>query len=66
MKILRIKDVISKVSLSQSTVYKLVALGDFPKPISLAPNRVGWVESEVEEWLAEKIAARIAPTPKPE
>lgn len=66
MKILRIKDVISKVSLGQSTIYRMIAQGDFPKPIPLAPNRVGWVESEINEWLAERAAMRMTSTPEPE
>lgn len=66
MKILRIKEVIGKVSLAQSTIYRMVADGDFPKPIPLAPNRVGWVESEIEDWLAEKAAMRMPPASKPE
>ena len=66
MQVLRIKDVISKGSLGQSTIYRMVAQGTFPKPFPLAPGRVGWGESEIEEWLAEKAATRMASLPKPE
>ncbi|MBK7469673.1 MAG: AlpA family phage regulatory protein [Betaproteobacteria bacterium] len=30
----------------------------FPKRVQLGPSRVGWVESEVEDWLKERIAKR--------
>ena len=30
----------------------------FPKRVQLGVNRVGWVETEIDEWLAEKLAAR--------
>lgn len=32
--------------------------GLFPKRIRLGPNAVGWLESEVRVWLAERIAER--------
>ena len=33
----------------------------FPKPIRLGSQAVGWVESEIEEWLTEQIAkSRLA------
>jgi prophage regulatory protein len=32
--------------------------GEFPSPITLSPKRVAWVESEVDDWLAERIALR--------
>lgn len=63
MKALRIKDVIDKVSLSQSTIYKMISQGEFPKPFPLGPARVAWIESEIDEWLTEKAAARRAPRP---
>jgi prophage regulatory protein len=35
-----------------------VAAGEFPKPITLGSGRaVGWIESEVQEWLAEQVKA---------
>lgn len=34
--------------------------GSFPKRIRLGPNAVGWLESEVRAWLAERIAERDA------
>lgn len=58
MKALKIKDVVEKVSLGQSTVYKMVAAGEFPRPFQIAPNRVAWVESEIDAWLTERAASR--------
>jgi prophage regulatory protein len=36
----------------------LVAAGKFPRPIELSVARIAWVESEVDDWLAAKLAAR--------
>lgn len=58
MRILRLKDVIEKTGLARSTIYKYLDAGTFPKPIPLGGRSVGWVDSEVHEWIAEKIENR--------
>lgn len=50
--ILRRKQVESRTGLSRSTIYLRMQNGTFPKPIRLGPRAVGWVESEIENWLA--------------
>jgi prophage regulatory protein len=30
----------------------------FPRRVTLGEHRIGWVESEIDEWLAAKLAAR--------
>ena len=44
---------------------RLIKAGKFPPPIALGDNRVGWIESEIEDWLLECIAARDAALAKP-
>ncbi|MGF6984726.1 prophage regulatory protein [Paraburkholderia atlantica] len=47
--------------LGQSTLYRLIQLGQFPRPIALGVGaRVAWRQSEVERWIAERIAAAQA------
>ncbi|MNF63729.1 Prophage CP4-57 regulatory protein (AlpA) [compost metagenome] len=58
MKILRLKDVIDITGLSRSTLYLYIAEGRFPKPVSLGDRCVGWVESEVHDWILARIAER--------
>lgn len=58
MKILRLKDVIDITGLARSTIYKLISQRDFPKPVSLGDRCVGWVESEVHDWILARIAER--------
>ncbi|MDR3774552.1 MAG: AlpA family transcriptional regulator [Terracidiphilus sp.] len=53
--ILRLPAVKTRTGLSRSTIYLRVAEGRFPKPISLGARAVGWVDAEVEEWLASQI-----------
>ena len=53
--ILRLPDVINRTGLSRSSIYLRVSNDEFPKAISLGGRAVGWLESEIEEWLAEKV-----------
>ncbi|KAF1062779.1 AlpA family phage regulatory protein [Burkholderia gladioli] len=62
MKALRIKDVAAKIGLGQSTIYRLVAQGAFPKPFEIMPKRNAWHEEDIDGWLAER-AGRDQPAP---
>jgi prophage regulatory protein len=53
--ILRLPAVKTRTGLSRSTIYLRVADGSFPRPISLGARAVGWVESDVEDWISRKI-----------
>ena len=57
-RIIRWPKVHNKVDLCRSHVHKLVSQGLFPAPIKLTPNgrASGWVESEVNEWLEQRIS----------
>ena len=53
--IYRLPDVIARTGLSRSAIYDLAAKGQFPQQINLGPRTVGWVESEVMEWIEARI-----------
>ncbi|ANA32271.1 hypothetical protein R82526_01544 [Ralstonia mannitolilytica] len=66
MKAINIKQVAEKVSLGQSTLYRMIAEGKFPKPFLLAGNQKRWLEEDIDAWLAEKAgkpSPRAAATP---
>jgi prophage regulatory protein len=54
-KILRLPTVLDRTGLSRSSVYLRVTEGRFPRPVSLGARAVGWIETEVEEWIAHQI-----------
>jgi prophage regulatory protein len=56
--ILRRKQVQARTGLARSTIYQHIQAGTFPRPVQLGPRAVGWLESEVSEWIAERV--RIA------
>jgi len=58
MRIIRLKEVIDSTGLSRSTLYKYIGEGTFPKPVSLGDRCVGWVDSEVHDWILAKIEER--------
>ncbi len=55
-KILRLPAVIERTGLPKSTVYLRISQGTFPRPIALGFRTVGWLESEVEEWIGARVA----------
>ena len=63
--ILRLPEVMSSTGLSRSTIYLRMAQGRFPAPISLGGRAVGWIDSEVDAWLANQIAESRGLTSKP-
>lgn len=60
LEILRLPEVKARVGLSRSAIYRLLSLGDFPRPVQLGARSVGWIEDEVEQWLESRAAARSA------
>ena len=56
-RVLRLPRVQARTGLSRSTIYMRVAHGSFPKPVRLGARAIGWIESEVDAWIREQIAA---------
>ena len=63
--IIRRKQLEARTSLSRSTIYAKMRKNPkrpsdfdptFPKPISMGAKAVGWIEAEVEAWLAARVA----------
>lgn len=54
-KILRLKEVKTRTGLGRSTIYLRIAQGRFPKSIALGERAVGWLESDLDEWINERI-----------
>ena len=56
-RVLRLPRVQTSTGLARSTIYVRVADGSFPQPIRLGARTVGWIESEVDQWIQDQIAA---------
>ncbi|WP_377110115.1 AlpA family transcriptional regulator [Pseudoalteromonas sp. R86517] len=58
MRLIKLKEVIEKTSLGRSTIYEFMTKGTFPKQISLGAKSVAWLESEVDDWIEDKVRGR--------
>jgi prophage regulatory protein len=56
------RDVKSLVTYSFAHTARLEAMGQFPKRVRLGTGRVAYVESEIQDWIDQRIAARDAHT----
>lgn len=56
-KILKISDLKSITGLSRSSIYRASADGSFPRPIKLGQRSSGWLKSEIDDWLTERVSA---------
>ena len=50
-RLLRFPMVQARIPYSHSTIYLLIKLGKFPKPVSLGGRAVAWKESSINEWI---------------
>jgi prophage regulatory protein len=53
--ILRLRDVLRRLSISRSSLYALIKAGKFNQPISLGPRSVGWLESDVTDFITKRV-----------
>lgn len=53
--ILRRKAVETRTGLSRSSLYEAMAKGRFPKPVRIGSRAVGWLESEIRSWIAQRV-----------
>lgn len=56
--IIKLSAVIKLSALSSATIYRLIKKGEFPKQLKLSERSSGWLLSEVEQWLDDKISTR--------
>jgi prophage regulatory protein len=59
-KLLRLPEVKDLTGRTTSRIYADMASGTFPKPIKIGVRAVAWRESELREWLDQRIAEREA------
>ena len=52
--LLRLRDVIARVGIQKSQIYKLMELDEFPKSVKLSYKVSCWVASEIDEWIETK------------
>lgn len=59
-KLLRMKEVTERTGKTRSSIYRDFKRDLFPKPVKLSDTTVAWVETEIDDWIASRIADREA------
>jgi prophage regulatory protein len=64
MKVLSYEDLgaAKGIPFTRQWIHKLVKAGRFPKPVRLGENTTGFVESEIDSWIAARVRERDAAT----
>jgi prophage regulatory protein len=57
-RLLRIGEVVKVAGMPRSSIYALVATGQFPGPLKISTRSSAWRLDEIEAWIAERTAAR--------
>jgi prophage regulatory protein len=54
MKFIRLRDVEERTGLSDTTIWRYERAGNFPARRRLGLNAVGWLDTEVDEWIKSR------------
>ena len=60
LSILKLKEVMNKTGLSKSTIYKWIDAGKFPAPKQLGERSVGWISTDIDNWIMSLVDADFA------
>ena len=58
--LLRLPRVREIVGLSRSEIYRLMALGRFPRSVPLGERVRAWDADEIQDWVLQRLSARKA------
>lgn len=53
-RLIRCPEVLSRLGVSKTHLYRLIASGAFPRPIPLGRQVVAWLDSEVDSWIEQQ------------
>ena len=53
----RLPKVLEETGLTRSSLYQMMAAGEFPKSLNVSERCVAWVSGEVQCWKAERLVA---------
>jgi prophage regulatory protein len=60
IRMLRLAQVIDITGLGKTKIYELQSEGHFPMRVQITAHSVGWIEEEVQAWLARRVASSDA------
>ncbi|WP_386692517.1 MULTISPECIES: helix-turn-helix transcriptional regulator [unclassified Lonepinella] len=54
-RLINIKEVMNRTSLKTTAIYTLMKRGEFPQSIKITIDRIGWLESDIDDWITAKV-----------
>jgi prophage regulatory protein len=58
--LLRQPQLLRRVSISRTSLQRMMAAGTFPKPQKIGARAVAWRESDIENWIASRFGPRTS------
>ena len=66
VRLITMDEVLDRVPYSRIHIRRLFEAGKFPKPVPVGPQRIAFVASEIDAWIATRLAERDASEESPE
>jgi len=54
-RLVRMPEVTPRVGLCKASIYNRMNEGTFPRPVSIGGGRVAWLESDIDEWIEQRL-----------
>lgn len=61
VRVLRLAEAQEMTGLSRSCIYVMMGKNKFPLPVRLTDKSVGWIESEVADWILSRPREAVLP-----
>lgn len=54
--LIRMPEVMRRAGYGKAWIYRLISQDKFPKPVKIGSRSIAFVESEIDEWINQRIA----------
>lgn len=57
IRLIKMPEVMHRTANGKAWIYRLIAQGRFPQPVKIGSRSIAFVESEIDAWIEQRIAA---------
>ena len=54
-RLIRLPEVKTRVGICKTGIYARMNAGTFPKKVKLGPRSVAWIESDIDDWISNRV-----------
>lgn len=54
--LIRMTETMRRTGYGKAWIYRLISQGRFPKPVKIGCRAIAFIESEIDEWINQRIA----------